>query len=160
GTYRGEPSFRAARLLKMAARGQVLIDDSTAEAIDGRLPSEIGLAEALDAASPTGSPAWALVAPGLSIPPRAGICPYRGLMAFRSEDGDLFFGREEVVAAIRDRLLDGGFMAVVGPSGSGKSSLVRAGLVPAYLRAREGRVVVMTPGSDPTAELQRSLSPG
>ena len=81
-------------------------------------------------------------------------------MAFRSEDGDLFFGREEVVASILDRLLDGGFMAVVGASGSGKSSLVRAGLVPAYRRAREGPVVVMTPGSDPAAELERSLSGG
>ena len=49
-------------------------------------------------------------------------------------------------------------MAVVGASGSGKSSLVRAGLVPAYRRAREGPVVVMTPGSDPAAELKRSLS--
>ena len=88
------------------------------------------------------------------------MCPYRGLMAFRPDDGDLFFGREEVVASILDRVLDGGFMAVVGASGSGKSSLVRAGLVPAYHRAREGEVVVMTPGSDPIAELERSLSVG
>jgi len=144
----------------MALRGQVLIDDPTAETIDDRLPLEIGLAEMRDTASPTGPPAWALVAPGLSIPPRAGTCPYRGLMAFRSEDGDLFFGRDEVVASIRDRLLDGGFMAVVGASGSGKSSLVRAGLAPAYQRARKGTVVVMTPGSDPAAELKRSLSGG
>ena len=64
------------------------------------------------------------------------------------------------MASILDRLLDGGFMAVVGASGSGKSSLVRAGLVPAYRRAREGPVVVMTPGSDPAAELERSLSAG
>ena len=160
GSYRGESSSGAARLLKMAARGQVLIDDSTAETIDGRLPPEIGLAEVRDTASPTDRPAWALVAPGLSNPPRADTCPYRGLMAFRSEDGDLFFGRDEVVASTRDRLLDTGFMAVVGASGSGKSSLVRAGLVPAYHRVREGPVVVMTPGSDPAAELQRSLSDG
>ncbi len=160
GSYRGESASGAARLLTMADRGQVLIDDPTAETIDGRLPPEIGLAEVLDTTSPTDLPAWALVAPGLSIPPRAGTCPYRGLMAFGSEDGDLYFGREEVVASILDRLLDGGFMAVVGASGSGKSSLVRAGLVPAYRRAREGPVVVMTPGSDPAAELERSLSTG
>ena len=109
---------------------------------------------------PAGPPAWALVAPGLSGPPRAYTCPYRGLMAFRAEDGDLFFGREEVVASILDRILHGGFIAVVGPSGSGKSSLVRAGLVLAYRRAREGSVVVMTPGLDPAAELERSLSAG
>ncbi len=111
-----------------------------------------------NAASATGPPVWALVAPGLTSPPRADSCPYRGLMAFRSEDDDLFFGRDEIVASICDRLLAGDFMAVVGASGSGKSSLVRAGLVSAYPRARKGPVVVMTPGSDPLEELQRSLS--
>jgi len=160
GSYRGESASGAARLLKMADRGQVLLDDPTAETIDGRLPPEIGLAEVRDTASPAGPPAWALVAPGLAIPPRAGTCPYRGLMAFGSEDGDLFFGREEVVASVLEGLLDSGFMALVGASGSGKSSLVRAGLVPSYLRAREGPVVVMTPGADPEAELSRSLSAG
>ena len=103
------------------------------------MPPEIGLAEV-----PAG---WALVAPGLSIPPRAATCPYRGLIAFGAEDDDLFFGREEVVASILDRLLESGFMAVVGASGSGKSSLVRAGLVPAFRREREGRVEVVTPGT-------------
>jgi WD40 repeat protein/tRNA A-37 threonylcarbamoyl transferase component Bud32 len=160
GTYWGESASRAARLLEMADRGQVLIDDPTAETIAGRLPPEIGLAEVRDTASRTSPPPWALVAPGLSIPPRAGTCPYRGLMAFRSEDGDLFFGREEVVTSILDRLLDGRFMAVVGASGTGKSSLVRAGLVPAYGRASEGPVVMMTPGSDPPAELTLLLSNG
>ena len=77
--------------------------------------------------------------PALSTLPRADICPYRGLMAFGSEDGDLYFGREEVVASILDRLLETGFMGVVGASGSGKSSLVRAGLVPAYRRAHDAR---------------------
>ena len=125
GSYQGEPAA-GGRPAPGAGRSahRSLIDDATAETIDGRLPPELGLAEVRDA---DGAPAWALVAPGLSIPPRAGTCPYRGLMAFRSEDGDLFFGREEVVASILDRLLDGGFMAVVGASGSGKSSLVRAG---------------------------------
>ena len=78
-------------------------------------------------------------------------------MAFEPEDGDLFFGREEVVATTVGQILAGGFMAVVGASGSGKSSLVRAGLVPAFRRARDGSVAVMTPGSDPAAELRRSL---
>ena len=96
------------------------------------LPPEIGLAELGRSAG------WALVAPGLAIPPRAATCPYRGLIAFGAEDDDLFFGREEVVASILDRLLESGFMAVVGASGSGKSSLVRAGLVPAYRRSAKG----------------------
>ena len=123
GSYQGETASAAARLLELADPRQVLIDDATARTIDGRLPAELAFAEVRD----DGAPAWALVAPGLSIPPRAETCPYRGLMAFRSEDGDLFFGRDEVVASVRDRLLESGFMAVVGASGSGKSSLVRAG---------------------------------
>ena len=98
-----------------------------------------------------------LVAPELTVLPRAGACPYRGLMAFEPEDGDLFFGREEVVATTVSQTLEGGFMAVVGSSGSGKSSLIGAGLIPAYRRAREGSVAVMTPGSDPEATLRRSV---
>ena len=160
GSYRGEPATGAARLLAVSDRGQVVIDDATAEAIAGRLPPEIGLAEMTGTSSPAPALAWAVVAPGLSIPPRAGACPYRGLMAFQSEDGDLFFGREEVVASVLERVLDGGFMALVGASGSGKSSLVRAGLVPAFRRARAAPAVVMTPGPDPAAELERRLSAG
>ena len=86
--------------------------------MDGRLPPEIGLAEV-----PAG---WALVAPGLSIPPRAATCPYRGLIAFAAEDDDLFFGREEGVTSILERILDGGFMAGR-RVGKGKLLLVRAG---------------------------------
>jgi WD40 repeat protein/tRNA A-37 threonylcarbamoyl transferase component Bud32 len=156
GSYRGEAATIAAGLLEAAHRGQALIDDMTAKAIDGRLPPELGLAEV----RATASRAWALVAPELAIPPLAAMCPYRGLIAFEPEDGDLYFGREEVVASILDRTLEGGFMAVVGASGSGKSSLVRAGLVPAYRRTREGLVTVLTPGSDPAAELERALSAG
>ncbi|HJS49808.1 MAG TPA: protein kinase, partial [Gaiellaceae bacterium] len=158
GRYAGKPAAELGHLLEMTNRGQVLVDDPTAEAIDGRLPPDVGLAEVADVSSPTSSPTWALVAPGLSVPSRASVSPYRGLLAFRSEDGDLFFGREEVVASILERLLDGGFMAVVGASGSGKSSLVRAGLVPAFHRARDAPAVVMTPGSDPGGELERSLT--
>ena len=152
GTYRGKSAAAATQLFNLTEPGQVLIDDPTAASVDGRLPPEIGLAEV-----PAG---WALVAPGLSIPPRAATCPYRGLIAFAAEDGDLFFGREEVVTSILERILDGGFMAVVGASGSGKSSLVRAGLVPAYRRVREGQVVVITPGTNPAAELERALAAG
>jgi WD40 repeat protein/tRNA A-37 threonylcarbamoyl transferase component Bud32 len=144
GTY---PAATATRLLELTAPGYILVDAPTAAALDGRLPPELGLAE-LPAA-------WAVVAPGLSVPPRAETCPYRGLMAYGSDDDDLFFGREEVVASILDRLRDGGFTAVVGGSGTGKSSVARAGLMPAF-----PTVVAMTPGSDPVAELERSLSAG
>jgi WD40 repeat protein len=99
--------------------------------------------------------------------------PYKGLEAFQPQDAEFFFGREELVADLARRLAGSAFLAVVGPSGSGKSSAVRAGLVPAIwggahgLRtSRDWRVVIMTPGAHPLEELavrvatERGLSPG
>ena len=157
GAYEGEVVSVATQLLELAEREQVLVDEGIAAAIGDRLPSEVGLAELPATASANGVRAWALVAPELVIPPRAGTSPYRGLIAFQPEDWDLFFGREEVVANAVGRIAEHGFMAVVGASGSGKSSLVRAGLVPAFGRGREGSVAVMTPGSDPETELIRTV---
>ena len=70
--------------------------------------------------------------------------PYRGLEAFDEEHADVFFGREGDVQRLLEKLKASRFLAVLGPSGSGKSSLVRAGLVPALRRgavpgARPGR---------------------
>jgi WD40 repeat protein len=68
-------------------------------------------------------------------PPRAepvgptDVCPYKGLARFETVDADFFFGREQVVAEAIGHLVGGRFLALVGPSGSGKSSLLRAGLM-------------------------------
>ncbi|MFJ8045465.1 helix-turn-helix domain-containing protein [Kitasatospora sp. NPDC096147] len=74
--------------------------------------------------------------------------PYRGLRPFRAEDAELFFGRveltAEVLASVRRHRGPGIALVVVGPSGSGKSSLLRAGLLPAV-----GRAVLLTPGAEP-----------
>ena len=70
----------------------------------------------------------------LPIPPA--ICPYRGLNAFREEDAPLFFGRRRLVKGLLHKVLTCPLVAVVGPSGSGKSSVVRAGLLP-RLRGKE-----------------------
>jgi PAS domain S-box-containing protein len=70
------------------------------------------------------------------------ICPYRSLDVFNEEDAPFFFGRERVVQKMIDSLKrEPRFLAVLGPSGSGKSSVVRAGLIPAL---RQGKV----PNSD------------
>ena len=72
--------------------------------------------------------------------PGLGLCPYKGLNYFDEADADLFVGREALTAKLTERMLslassgEAGnerFLAIVGASGSGKSSLVRAGLVPA-----------------------------
>jgi tetratricopeptide (TPR) repeat protein len=68
--------------------------------------------------------------------PEPGDPPYRGLTAFYEDDATHFFGRERLVARLAGRLSTASFLAVIGDSGSGKSSLVRAGLVPSL---RSGR---------------------
>jgi WD40 repeat protein/tRNA A-37 threonylcarbamoyl transferase component Bud32 len=152
GSYEGSVTSTAAVLLAIAGREQVLLDERTSAAVGEQLPRDLGLAVLSE--TTTGDRAWALVAPDLRLPPRAGGSPYRGLLAFEPADGDLFFGREELVAAMVPELRESRFLAVVGASGSGKSSLVRAGLVPAL--ADQGHCVVMTPGPDPIASLERA----
>ena len=88
--------------------------------------------------------------------------PYKGLRAFEEADAGDFFGREELVELLVGRLAGTRFLAVVGPSGSGKSSVVRAGLVPALRRGAvpgsEGWPVVdMFPGPKPLDGLEAAL---
>ena len=83
--------------------------------------------------------------------------PYRGLRAFSEEDADVYFGREDLVSEVLDRLSDGaGFVSIIGPSGSGKSSAARAGVIPA-LRAGGETVVLFQPGARPLWELAGTL---
>ena len=86
-------------------------------------------------------------------------CPYRGLEPFREEDADLFHGREEDVARITASVLDHALVTVVGASGSGKSSLVRAGVIPA-LRGEGFTATVFRPirGTRPVRALVRALA--
>ncbi|MBB5931864.1 nSTAND1 domain-containing NTPase [Streptomyces echinatus] len=80
--------------------------------------------------------------------------PYRGLARFEPVDAKLFFGRERLTSRLLNLSRDRRFTAVFGPSGSGKSSLLRAGLIP---RLREGidpalrpaAIRVLTPGEHP-----------
>lgn len=92
--------------------------------------------------------------------PRVGDNPYRGLMPFGEADAAVFFGRERLVNELRDRLrvqrTDPAFVTVVGASGTGKSSLVLAGLVPA-VRDDGCLVTVMRPGPDPLTSLVAAL---
>lgn len=93
--------------------------------------------------------------PRLLVPqPRAGAaqCPWQGLKAYDVDDTERFFGRDADVAACLAILDRGSFVALVGPSGSGKSSLLRAGVL-ATLRRRGHRVVLVTPGPQPMQSL-------
>ncbi len=93
----------------------------------------------------------------LLAPARAVHNPYRGLRPFFEDDAEVYFGRETLVAEVLEKLDGGsGFVSIVGPSGSGKSSAVQAGIVP-VLRARGETVVVFTPGPRPVRELAVGL---
>ena len=88
--------------------------------------------------------------------------PYKGLRAFGEADVEDFFGREALVAELVERLRKERFLAVVGPSGSGKSSVVLAGLVPALRAAAvpgsdAWAIAVITPGAYPLEELEATL---
>jgi WD40 repeat protein len=99
----------------------------------------------------------------VEVPAPAGTsCPYKGLEAFQPEDAALYFGRETLVADVLARLTERRFLAVVGASGSGKSSFVRAGLVAAIWKgalpgAAGVKVEIMTPSERPLKELAMRL---
>ena len=100
-----------------------------------------------------------------------GVCPYRGLEAFGPDDAKFFFGRENLtgwlVSDLRREVRAARgvrFLAVLGPSGSGKSSVVLAGLVPRLMAgAIEGSerwpVAILRPGDDPLKNLATGIVP-
>ena len=92
--------------------------------------------------------------------------PYLGLRAFDEDTAVLFYGRDKETRDLVGRLQSHDFLAVIGASGSGKSSLVRAGLIPALRRGRfhdgrswigSWRVAVVRPGERPFSELAEAL---
>ncbi|MEO5665311.1 MAG: BTAD domain-containing putative transcriptional regulator [Nocardioides sp.] len=89
---------------------------------------------------------------GGAVTASGSTCPYQGLQAFDVDDADRFFGRQGDVEACLEVLRRTTLLALVGPSGSGKSSLMRAGLG-AALRARGTPTVTITPGPRPVEAL-------
>ncbi len=108
------------------------------------------------------------------LPPAPGVPPFMGLQYFDERDADLYYGRESLTARLVAQLNDlqaARFLAVVGASGSGKSSLVRAGLVPAIRKGEKladgstpprwshrWLVHVITPTAHPLESLATSLT--
>jgi transcriptional regulator with XRE-family HTH domain len=73
--------------------------------------------------------------------------PYRGLSAFTEADAKYFFGRDRVVASLISKLAQNKLLQISGPSGSGKSSLVLAGLIPELRRSAAWVVISCRPGA-------------
>jgi WD40 repeat protein/class 3 adenylate cyclase len=178
GHYVGIDVHRGARIAAAAHGGQTLVSERTREdvlydGLPGRL-RDLGAHRLKDLPEPErlyqllvdGLPSTfpplrvheeALESAGLpdySLPPADVPCPYKGLVPFEAGDADVFFGREQLVEDLVGRLDEAPFLAVVAPSGNGKSSLVRAGVVP-ELERRESSLspALFSPGEHPLAEL-------
>jgi energy-coupling factor transporter ATP-binding protein EcfA2 len=86
-------------------------------------------------------------------------CPYRGLEAFDKQHAKFFFGRKKVVEDIKQKLDRAVFVPVIGASGSGKSSVVKAGLIP-WLKESGWQVLEpIKPGMEPLAKLRAAFEP-
>ena len=83
---------------------------------------------------------------------RTQLCPFKGLAPYELMDAPFFFGRERLVAELVARLAGSTFLGIVGPSGSGKSSVLRAGLLPALGAGVLPGQRRLAPGPDPSGQ--------
>jgi eukaryotic-like serine/threonine-protein kinase len=91
---------------------------------------------------------------------RSDESPYAGLKSFQESDAHRFFGRARDVAAAVARLRDAPLLGIIGPSGVGKSSFVRAGIVPALkVSGEQWSTIVVRPGRSPMTALAYALTP-
>ncbi len=102
--------------------------------------------------------------PGQGGPRWTSGCPYRGLLPYGQAHEAVFFGREQLTAALAGSLVQSGLVMLTGASGAGKTSLLGAGLVPALARGVQvpGSAswprIIMTPGTRPLTELAAQLA--
>ena len=90
------------------------------------------------------------------------LCPFKGLAHFDRADAEYFCGREELISDLVARLAESTLVGILGPSGIGKSSLLRAGVLPALTAgvlpgSADWRQILLRPGAQPCAELTRAV---
>ncbi|MBD2484644.1 WD40 repeat domain-containing protein [Planktothrix sp. FACHB-1365] len=95
--------------------------------------------------------------PAITTKKASEICPYKGLLAFTTEDAALFFGREEFTQTLVDSVQKRPFVAVIGNSGSGKSSVVYAGLIHQLKEQGGWKFITFRPTSNPFSQLAYPL---
>ncbi len=180
-SYLGIDVHRAARIAGVGHGGQVLLSQTTRDLVHLALPNGCRLRD-LGACVLKGirypQEIYQLDLPGLPSdfpplknldklekeeePPAPGISPYMGLQYFTEKDAEWFFGRQEVTQRLVEVVRSSHFLAVIGASGSGKSSVVRAGLVHTINTryAAQWQVKVITPSSHPLDALAICLTQG
>ena len=178
--YIGMDVHRAARIASAGHGGQVLLSQTTRDLVYQDLPSGASLQDLgthklkdirfaqtifqLDIEGlPINFPPLKTVST-VEEPPTPGESPFKGLQFFDEIDAGLFFGREPITARLVEILQHQRFLAVIGASGSGKSSVIRAGLVPTLKHSRDqaGRyawqVFITTPTARPLEALALCLT--
>jgi WD40 repeat protein len=138
---------------------EVVMRTALAKEPGGRYPTCVDLviaaSEALGVAERGRSPGLPFLMAGV-------VCPFKGLSFFDRADAEFFCGRERVVSEVVARLAASTLVGILGPSGIGKSSLLRAGVLPALSagvlpRSAEWRQILFRPGGHPCGELMRAL---
>ncbi len=147
---------------RLIAPVEPAVSDDAADFQGREVPGsrEVGLANAALPSHQPQNAAESKVA-RFPVPERARLdedrSPYPGLAAFTEADAEFFFGREDEVAQMWRKLTSRRLLAVIGPSGVGKSSFLRAGVIPAM---PEGwGVLICQPGEAPFVALARALVP-
>ncbi len=149
----------AARLESLADPGGICVSESVRSAAGSKLAlgfEFMGEREVKNIAEPVR--AYRVVDPNAADASRTVACPYPGMVPFGAADARYFYGRNEEVARMVQLLRHQRFMMVIGPSGSGKSSLVYAGLLPDLEKSRffdksYWLIRTMRPGPSPTKVL-------
>ncbi|MBC3989652.1 WD40 repeat domain-containing protein [Streptomyces sp. AC563] len=150
----GNPTYRT-----MAQRAGYSVTALSQAAAGEKLPSlavTLAYVRACAADPAEWEERWRRVDQAVPRPAEQGesVAPYRGLARFDVADADVFFGREALTERLADLVREHRFIAVFGPSGSGKSSLLRAGLVPRLRAGDDARrpvaaIRILTPGAHP-----------
>ncbi len=179
--YVGMDVHRAARIAHVGHGGQVLLSETTAALVIDELPDGVQLLDlgrhllkdmrrpehvrqlvikGLPSEFPPLTSLAHLPPVELREPRQIGECPYRGLAAFREGDAQFFYGREIFTERLESSVKTKPLVAViVGSSGSGKSSVVFAGLLPRLRQAGSWQIAVTRPGDQPFYSLASTLSP-
>uniref|UniRef100_A0AAU2UXA6 Novel STAND NTPase 1 domain-containing protein n=1 Tax=Streptomyces sp. NBC_00003 TaxID=2903608 RepID=A0AAU2UXA6_9ACTN len=158
----GRPPYRA--LAKIAHYSSTTLSDAAGGHTLPSLGVTLSFVEACQGDRREWESRWHAVAAEIAASEQGDACgetsrlaPYAGLSAFQPEDAAHFFGRERLTGEVLAKVRDHRFLAVFGPSGSGKSSLLRAGLV-ARARASGWPVMLFTPGPHPVEECAIQLA--
>ncbi|WP_107099152.1 hypothetical protein, partial [Streptomyces kanamyceticus] len=165
-TENGSPTYR--EMARTSGLGASTLSQAAAGERLPTLPVVLAYARVCGGDAEEWEARWREAARQAAAEPREredqGESPYRGLARFEPGDSHLFFGRDQLVERLLTLARSRRFIAVLGPSGSGKSSLLRAGLIP-RLRApaatgpRPAAVRVLTPGAHPLRTHEQRLVP-